>query len=197
MKKLRLKFIFLPVLLPVLFISMISGCSDDRSEANQLVEEGDALRSSAIDNLRRSTATMDGLVRDASAGRSLPAAQTKITTTKAIEDLNIALADLTARDAKLKSADALPLNDNYHAYLAQLRSSNDLLTATVNTAAEIPRLIEREQYSLAGWDEIKSQEIVSQIMSIEQQIDQMYKESETVRNRAEQLRKDSPADFGD
>lgn len=174
-----------------------AGCSDDRSQAGQLVKDSDTLRSSAVDTLRRSTATIDGLVRDASAGRSLPAAQTKATTTKTIEDLNVALADLTTRDAKLKSADALALNDNFHAYLAQLKTSNDLLTATLNTASEIPRLIEREQFSLAGWDEIKAQQIVSQIMSMEQQIDRMYKESEMLRNQAEQIRKDNPKDFGD
>ena len=174
-----------------------AGCTDERSEAGQLVKDGDALRSSAIDTLRRSTATIDGLVRDASAGRALPASQTKATTTSVVDDLNATLAGLSERDAKLKTADGMELNGNYHKYLTRLRTSNDLLTATLNTAAEIPKLIEREQYSLAGWDEIKAQQIVSQIISIEQQIDLMYTESEKMRNQAEQIRKDNPKDFGD
>ena len=174
-----------------------AGCTDERSEAGQLVKDGDALRSSAIDTLRRSTATIDGLVRDASAGRALPASQTKATTTSVVDDLNATLAGLSERDAKLKTADGMELNGNYHEYLTRLRTSNDLLTATLNTAAEIPKLIEREQYSLAGWDEIKAQQIVSQIISIEQQIDLMYTESEKMRNQAEQIRKDNPKDFGD
>ncbi|MFA5810350.1 MAG: hypothetical protein WC935_08495 [Thermoleophilia bacterium] len=187
---------FLVIALLALLLAF-SGCSDDHSQAGQLVKDSDALRSSAVDTLRRSTATIDGLVRDASAGRALPASQTKASTTKVVEDLNTALADLTSRDDKLKTADGLQLNDNYHKYISQLRTSNDLLTATINTASEIPRLIEREQYSLAGWDEIKAQQIVSQIMSIDQQINKMYTESEMMRNQAEQIRKDNPEDFED
>lgn len=188
--------IFLVIALLAL-LPAFAGCSNDRSEAGQLVKDGDALRSSAVDTLRHSTVTIDGLVRDASAGRALPVSQTKATTTSVVDDLDAALAGLGERDAKLKSAEALELNDNYHKYLSQLRSSNDLLTATLNTAEEIPKLIEREQYSLAGWDEIKAQQIVSQIMSIEQQVGVMYSESEKIRNQAEQIRKDNPKDFGD
>lgn len=78
-----------------------------------------------------------------------------------------------------------------------LRESNDKLTQTVSSALEIPELLQKEQYSLAGWDEIKTQAVVKQIYSVQQNIERLNGESETLRNQAEKLRQDHPEDFGE
>ncbi|MHB1324672.1 MAG: hypothetical protein ACYDGS_00575 [Thermoleophilia bacterium] len=176
---------------------MITGCTSDIDVANEAVRESDSLRTSAVEKLRKSTATMDGLVQGAAAGKALPATQTKIAADAAVADLNKALAELTARDQKLGSAQELGLNANYQEYLRLLRESNDKLRQTVSSALEIPELLQKEQYSLAGWDEIKTQAVVKQIYSIQQNIEKLNGESETRRNQAEKLRQDHPEDFGE
>lgn len=171
------------------------GCGNDTSAADKLVDESDSMRNSAVDKLRMSTGAIDSLVRSAAAGQTLPATQTKTTATTAVRDLNIALADLTARDRSLRTASEMPLSESYLEYLKLMRESNDKLTETVNTALEIPRLLEKEQYSLAGWDEIRTQEVVSQIYSMQDRVELLNSESELLRSRAEQIRKDNPKDF--
>ena len=173
----------------------LTGCASDASKANESVDEGDALRATAVDTLRKSTATVDGMVRAAAAGQALPADQTKTTTEAAIQDINDALGGLNTRGDKLTQSQSLPLNPTYQDYLRLLRESNDRLVDTLNAALEIPRLMEKEQYSLAGWDEIKTQQIVVQIDSMQQRIEQLYSESESLRNRAEKLRADNPDAF--
>jgi len=179
-----------------LLVLTASGCANDTSAADELVNESDSLRSSAVDKLRMSTGSIDSLVRSAAAGQTLPVNQTKSMATAAVEDLNNALADLTARDRDLSAASELQLNDNYLEYLKLMRENNDKLIETVNAALEIPRLLEKEQYSLAGWDEIRTQEVVKQIYSIQDRIEQLNFESELLRSRAEQIRSDNPKDFG-
>ncbi|MDO8737066.1 MAG: hypothetical protein Q7K29_08310 [Thermoleophilia bacterium] len=173
-----------------------AGCGSDTSAADKLMDESDSLRNSAVDKLRMSTGAIDNLVRSAAAGQTLPATQTKTTATTAVQDLNKALADLTTRDRNLRSASEMPLNENYMEYLKLMRESNDKLTETVNAALEIPRLLEKEQYSLAGWDEIRTQVVVSQIYSMQGRIETLNTEAELLRTRAEQIRKDNPEDFG-
>lgn len=177
-----------------LALLLLTGCGDT-SRANELSREADALRSSAVEKFRRSTAAIDGLVRSAAAGQSLPVNQIKSTTQAASQDLNAALAELTLRDGKLGDAEELGVGETYRDYLSLMKQSNDKLTRSLNVALQIPMLLEREQFALAGWDEIKTQTIVSQIYSMQQQIEYSYSESETLRNRAEQLRKDHPGDF--
>lgn len=180
----------------VLMTLAAGGCGNDTSAADKLVAESDNLRNSAVDKLRMSTGTIDSLVSSAAAGQTLPATQTKSTATTAVQDLNNALADLTARDRSLRAASEMQLNDNYQEYLKLMRESNDKLTETVNAALQIPRLLEKEQYSLAGWDEIRTQVVVSQIYYMQDRIELLNAESELLRNRAEQIRKDNPEDFG-
>lgn len=174
----------------------VAGCGD-ASEANRLVGEGESLRIAATDTFRKTTAAVDTLVRSAAAGKPLTSSEVKATTDAATEDLNSALADLTVRDARLAAAEDLELNDNYRQYLALLRESNNRLSEAMSTAMEIPVLLKKEQRSLAGWNEIKAQQILSQINVMEQRTEQIYSEAETLRNRAEQIRKDNPDDFGD
>lgn len=187
--------LLLAVAATALMATGLSACSDN-DEASRLVQEADSLRVSAVDKFRRSTASVDGLVNGAAAGQALPVNQTKITAEAAVEDLNRALAELTLRDRKLSEAEGLKVSDTYREYLALLKQSNDGLTETINVAQQVPRLLAEEQYSLAGWDEIKTEIIVNQVRGINQQIEQMYSESEMLRNQAEQLRKDNPGDFG-
>lgn len=186
----------LTLLAVALLTLAVGGCGGDTSAADELMDESDSLRNSAVDKLRMSTAAIDSLVRSAAAGQTLPATQTKSTATTAVQDLNKALADLTARDRDLRTASEMPLNDNYLEYLKLMRESNDELTKTVNAALEIPRLLEKEQYSFAGWDEIRTQVVVSQIYSMQDRIEMLNSESELLRSRAEQVRKDNPKDFG-
>jgi len=188
--------LILALLAGMLIVLSAAGCGDDRSAADKLVEESDTLRNSAVDKLRMSTGAIDNLVRSAAAGQTLPAAQTKTTATTSVQDLNKALADLTARDKNLRAASELQLNANYREYLKLTQQSNDKLTETVNAALEIPRLLEKEQYSLAGWDEIRTQVVVSQIYSMQDRVEQLNSEAELLRTRAEQIRKDNPKDFG-
>jgi len=176
---------------------MTAGCTSDIDVANETVRESDSLRTSAVEKLRKSTAAMDGLVQGAAAGKALPATQTRIAADAAVADLDAALAELSARDQKLKSAQELGLNANYQEFLRLLRESNDKLTQTVSSAQEIPELVQNEQYSLAGWDEIKTQVVVKQIYSVQQNIEKLNGESETLRNQAEKLRQDHPDDFGE
>ncbi len=192
--------ILLKLLVALLAAALLSlattGCGADTSAADKLVDESDSLRNSAVDKLRMSTGAIDSLVSSAAAGQTLPATQTRSTATTAVQDLNNALADLTARDRNLRAASEMQLNDNYQEYLKLMRESNDKLTETVNAALQIPRLLEKEQYSLAGWDEIRTQVVVSQIYSMQDRIELLNAESELLRNRAEQIRKDNPKDFG-
>ncbi|MHB9111200.1 MAG: hypothetical protein ACYC4D_01025 [Thermoleophilia bacterium] len=189
--------VFMLALMTALLLTIVSaGCGNDTSAADRLVDESDSLRNSAVDKLRMSTGAIDSLVTSAAAGQTLPATKTKTTATTAVQDLNNALADLTARDRNLRDASEMPLNDNYKEYLKLMRESNDKLTETVNAALQIPRLLEKEQYSLAGWDEIRTQVVVSQIYSMQDRIELLNAESEFLRNLAEQIRKDNPKDFG-
>jgi hypothetical protein len=185
------------VLIAIVLVAFASsGCGNDTSAADKLVDESDSLRNSALDKLRTTTGAIDSLVISAAAGQSLPASQTKTTATTAVGDLHNALADLTARDRNLKAASEMELNNNYQEYLRLMRESNDKLTETVNAALQIPTLLEKEQYSLAGWDEIRTQVVVSQIYSMQDRIELLNDESEFLRTRAEQIRKDNPGDFG-
>ena len=173
----------------------LSGCASDISRANESVDRGDAQRAAAVDTLRKSTASVDSMVRAAAAGQALPSDQTKLTTQAAIENINSALGGLSDRDAGLAQSQSLGLNPNYQEYLRLLRDSNGKLIDTLDTAMEIPSLMEKEQYSLAGWDEIKTEKLVTQIDSMQQDIEQIYSQSESLRNQAEKLRADNPGDF--
>lgn len=173
----------------------LAGCGSDIAGANESVDQGDALRTAAVDTLRKSTASVDGMVRAAAAGQALPSDQTKLATQAAIEDINNALSGLSDRDAKLSQSQSLALNPTYQEYLGLLRDSNSKLIGTLNAAMEIPSLMEKEQYSLAGWDEIKTEKIVTQIDTMQQDIEQIYSQSESLRNQAEKLRADNPGDF--
>ena len=172
------------------------GCASGVSEANRLVGEGESLRASAIDTFRRTTAAVDTLVRNASAGRPLTQNEVKAVTDTAVQDLNSALAGLAERNSKLNEAQGLGINDNYKDYLSLLKQSNNKLIEALNRAMEIPELLKKEQRSLAGWDEIKAQQILNQISVMEQSVEKAYAESETLRIQAEQIRKDNPGDFG-
>lgn len=186
-------FVILPLLVAAL---LVPGCTSGVSEANRLVGEGESLRASAIDTFRRTTAAVDTLVRNASAGRPLTQSEVKAVTDTAVQDLNSALAGLGERNSKLGQAEKLGINDNYREYLALLKESNNKLIEALNRAMEIPELLKKEQRSLAGWDEIKAQQILNQISVMEQSVEKAYAESETLRIQAEQIRKDNPGDFG-
>lgn len=187
----------LPVIVLAAIALPLSGCSNATSDANQVVRDSDAQRTSASDKLRKSTATIDDVVRGAAAGQSLPASQTKSTSDAAMQDLNSALADLAGRNTALTSAQSLTLGEKYQEYLSLLTQSNDKLTDTVNAALEIPRLLTKEQYSLAGWDQVRTQEVINEIHAIQQRIELLYSDSETLRSQAEKIRKDNPQDFGE
>lgn len=191
------------LVIPTLLLALVAlalmsaGCTSDIDVANEAVRESDSLRTSAVEKLRKSTAAMDGLVQGAAAGKALPATQTRTAADAAVADLDDALAELTTRDQKLGSAQELGLNATCQEYLRLLRESNDKLRQTVSSAQEIPELLQKEQYSLAGWDEIKTQAVVKQIYSIQQNIEKLNGESETLRNQAEKLRQDHPEGFGE
>lgn len=172
-----------------------AGCGNETGEADRLVGESEALRASATDTFRQTTARMDALVKDASAGQAISPAKMTEETDTARKDLDEALVDLTLRDQKLQAAaDAAP-GDRYREYVSLLKQSNEKMKAAINAALEIPTLLAAEKYSLAGWDEIKAQVIVSQIYAMEIKVEQAYSSAETLRNRAEQLKKDYADDF--
>jgi len=171
--------------------ALLSSCAGDRAQANQLVREAEDLRVAAADKLRKATLAVDGLVKNAAAGKVLPASQTKSTTEAALQYLQSAHHDLSQRAAKLDEAQQLNLSDNYNKYLPLLKANNDKLLETIDSAMEIPRLLEREQFALAGWDEIKAQQIVNQIYVMEINLDQAYTDAETIRGQAEQIKKDN------
>ncbi len=191
----RLKFMFMLVPLLAILFPAVSGCAGDNSRANTLVQEGEGLRASATAKLRNSTGALDGLIRSAAAGQTLPANETKATTDAAQQNLNQAMSDLADRDVKLKEAQDLALSDRYREYLRLLRDSNGKLTETVNAAMEIPKLLAEEQYSLAGWDEVRTQNVVNQIRAMQQDIERLNGESESLRSSAERIRHDNPGDF--
>lgn len=172
-----------------------AGCGGDSGQADRMVKEADELRVSAADRFRRSTAAMDGLVKSAAASQTLPVNQTRAATQTASDELTAALGELTLRDAKLGEAGALDLSDSYREYLALLRQSNNRLSETMNMAMEIPTLLKQEEYTVAGWDEIKTEIIVSQIRTMQGEIQAAFEQSELLRNRAEQLKKDNGGDF--
>jgi signal transduction histidine kinase len=193
----KIMFVSLLFLAVILTAVLFSSCAGDRAQANQLVREAEDLRVSAADKLRKATLAVDGLVKSAAAGKVLPPGQTKSTTEAAIQYLQSAHNDLSQRAAKLDEAKQLNLNDNYNKYLPLLKANNDKLLETINSAMEISRLLEKEQFSLAGWDEIKARQIVNQIYAMEINLDQAYTDAETIRGQAEQIKKDHPEDFRD
>lgn len=193
----KIMFVSLIFLAAILTAGFFSSCNGDRAQANQLVREAEDLRVAAADKLRKATLAVDGLVKSAAAGKVLPAGQTKSTTEAAIQYLQSAQNDLSQRAAKLDEATQLNLNDNYNKYLPLLKVNNDKLLETINLAMEIPKLLEKEQFSLAGWDEIKAQQIVNQIYVMEINLDQVYTDAETIRGQAEQIKNDHPEDFRD
>lgn len=183
------------IALLLLTVLVLAGCDERESEADRLVRESDALRESVTDTFRRTTARMDALVKDAAAGKAID--QTKMTeeTEAAKADLNDALADLSLREQKLQeAADAAP-NDRYREYVLMLKQSNEKMKDAINAALEIPTLLAAEKGSLTGWDEIKAKVTVSQIYAMEIKIEQAYAGAETLRSRAEQLKKDHAEDF--
>jgi hypothetical protein len=185
------------VLLAVLVAAALlaSGCSGGTTNANSLVTQADTLRVSAVEKFRRSTAAVDGLIRGAAAGQALPVNQTKQITDDAVNDMNGALAELTLRDDKLNSAATEDVSDRYKEYLDLLQQSNERLGETIRHSMAIPILLGKEQYSLAGWDEIKAQRIVNQVNQIQLDIERLYNESETMRVQAEQMKEQNPQDF--
>ncbi|MBE3068197.1 MAG: hypothetical protein IMZ73_12365 [Chloroflexi bacterium] len=178
-------------LLPVL----PAGCGGDDAQAARLVQEADALRVSVADTFRQTTAAMDSLVQGAATGHALPPNQTGDATQMAVSNLESALGVLTVRDSKLKEAQRLDLGATYQDYLTLLVQGNDKLTESISMTLEIPRLLEREQFALAGWDEIRTETVVNEIHGMQQQIQQVYADSESLRLRAEQLKKDNPGTF--
>jgi len=185
------------MLLLALMALFVAGCTDNISTANDLVQDSETQRLAATDKLRRSTASIESLVRSAAAGQTLPASQTLNTAAGAKDDLNSGLEELAGRDDNLSQAQALQLNDRYQEYLDLLKQSNVKLTDTLNKAMAIPQLIENEQIPLAGWDEARAKQVVVQIQSLQVDIDRLYNESELLRNQAEQLRRDNPEEFGE
>jgi cell division protein FtsN len=184
------------VILLAMLVTLAGGCSNEIPTANDSVKESESLRAAAMDELRKSTGAIDGLVRSAVAGQTVPAGETEAATAAIIENLNRALDYLTARDTKLQEAQKLDLNSNYQEYLRLLRENNDKLEETVSAIMDIPRLLEQEQDTLAGSDQAKTREVVNQVYKMQVQIGQLYRESETLRTQAEKIRQDSPGDFG-
>ena len=171
------------------------GCGGGAGAADELVTEADDLRVSATDKFRTSTASMDVLIKNAASGQALPASLTKETTEAAMADMKVAVEELTLRDRKLRDARGLEVGEKYKEYLAFLRQSNDKLTETINLAQQVPFLLQQEQFALAGWDEIKTKSVVGQVRSMQDMIQQSYNESEQLRGRAEQIKRDNPEDF--
>ncbi|MBE0429970.1 MAG: hypothetical protein IBX61_08910 [Thermoleophilia bacterium] len=178
----------LPVLLLVL---AVAGCGGDKAEADKLVKEADDLRLQAADGFRKSTAAIDGLVRSAAAGQVLPPNQTRAAVESASEELAAALGDLTMRDDRLKAAGELDIGSAYREYLDLLRRSNDRLSEALNMQLQTATLLEQEQFSLAGWDEIRAEIVISQIHGMQEDIQHVFSESEQLRNQAEQFKKDN------
>jgi hypothetical protein len=192
----KLSLILLSLLLPVaISAGLLSGCSGDRSQADRLSQEAETLRVSATDKLRQATVSIDGLVKGAASGSTLDPDQTQNTTAAAILSLTGGLDDLTQRGAKLDEAARLDLDAHYQDYLTQMKDNNAKLTDTLDAAMDIPRLLDQEQFSLAGWDQIKAQQIVEQIYKMELEIDQTYNTADTARIQAEQIKKDNPESF--
>jgi len=189
------KSIYILVLLALVIQLAASGCGNETAEADRMVKDADVLRLSAVEKFRKSTAAMDNLIRGAAAGKALPVNQTKEITDGAVSDSRDALEQLGLRDDKLKDAGFQNVSDKYKEYLQLLRDSNDKLRETMRHATAIPILLGNEQYSLAGWDELKAQTIVTQVTGIQFDIEKLYNESETMRNQAEQLRQDDPEAF--
>jgi len=202
----ELKRIPLPGKSPVLLAMMLglmalmaifaSSCANDVSTANELVKESESQRAAAMDELRKSTGAIDGLMHSAVAGQPIPANDTQATTAAIIDNLNRALGDLAARDARLQDAQKLDLNDNYQEYLRLLRENNSKLTDTVNAITMIPLMLQKDQETLAGSDQAKTQAVINQVYSLQIQIGQLYRESETLRTQADNIIQDNPGDFG-
>lgn len=197
MNRLRILFALIALLAAAVLIAAMSGCSGDNDQASRLARDADAERVLAADALRSSMLTIDTTMRNAVAGQPLPINQTTDDMTRISNQLNAGLAGLAEREAILNSAASLDISQNYRDYLKQLRTSNDLLTATLTTAQDIPRLILAEQYALAGWDEVRAQQVIGQIKATEELIAKLYGDAETSRNAAEQYRRDNPGEFGD
>lgn len=185
------------ILLVLLLAAPLSGlgCGSGTVDADRMVNEADVLRLSAVEKFRKSTASVDNLVRGAAAGQALPVNQTKQITDEAVSELNDALAELSQRDDKIISAGQQQVSATYQDYLNRLTDSNESLRQTMRHSMAIPILLGKEQYSLAGWDEIKAQTIVNQVTTIQLEIERLYNESETMRNQAEQMRQDNPEAF--
>ncbi len=176
--------------------ALLAGCSGDRSQADQLVQDGESLRQTAAGDFRQATLAMDGLVRDVDAGNPLKPDQTVSTTDDASQKLQAALDALAQRGDKLNQAAGLDLDRNYHQYLDQLQDNNSRLTDTMNAALAIPRLLKQKQYALAGWDQAKAAQVAGQVHQLEAQVGQQYSDADAVRNQAEQTRQDHPESFG-
>lgn len=183
------------LLVTTVFVPAGGGCADNESEADRLVRESDTFRTSATDAFRQTTARMDALVKDAAAGEAISPAKMTEDTDTAKMDLDSALVDLSLRDQKLQQASDVASNERYREYIALLKQSNEKMKTAINAALEIPTLLAAEKFSLAGWDEIKAQVIVSQIYAMEIKVEQAYGSAETLRNRAEQMKKDYEGDF--
>ncbi|MHB1391181.1 MAG: hypothetical protein ACYCXF_08130 [Thermoleophilia bacterium] len=179
----------LPGLLPA------AGCGGDNARASRLVQEANGLRVSVADRFRQTTAAMDSLVQGAAGGHALPPNQTKDAAQAATANLQAALDELSLRDGKLKDAQQLNLSTDWQDYLTLLIQSNDKLTASISMSLQIPRLLESEQYSLAGWDELRTQTVIKQIRDMQQLIQQTYADSESLRQQAEQRKQDNPQAF--
>ncbi|MHB0867664.1 MAG: hypothetical protein ACYC6B_06315 [Thermoleophilia bacterium] len=181
--------LMLPGLLPA------AGCGGDNAQAARLVQEADGLRVSVADRFRQTTAAMDSLVQGAGGGHTLPPNQTEDAAQAAADNLQQALDELTLRDGKLQEARQLDLGADWQEYLTLQVQSNDKLTAAISMSLQIPRLLENEQYALAGWDEIRTQTVIKQIRDMQQLIQQSYADSESLRQQAEQLKTDNPQAF--
>lgn len=180
------------LLLPAL---AAAGCGNETASADSMVKEADVLRLSAVEKFRKSTVAVDNLVRGAAAGQALPVNQTKQITDTAVSDLNAALDQLSQRDEMFRKAGAENVSDTYKDYLVRLEASNEKLRQTMRHSMAVPIMLGKEQYSLAGWDQIKAQTIVNEVTTIQLEIERLYTESETMRNQAEQMREDNPGAF--
>lgn len=187
-----------------LFIVLISAtlpwsaaCAGEVADADVRVDAGEILRTTAMDKYRKSAAIIDPIVINASRGIVVPETQTTAAMDFADENLNSALIDLTLRDNQLEGARGLGLDDTWQEYLSMLRESNEDLIDTINIRLDMKLLIANEPFALAGWDPVRTTQIVQSIQQMQEREQEKFTASEFLRQQAEQLRREYPGSFED
>lgn len=187
-----------------LFIVLISAtlpwsaaCAGEVADADARVDAGESLRATAMDKYRKSAAIIDPIVINASRGIVVPETQTTAAMDFADENLNSALIDLTLRDNQLEGARGLGLDDTWQEYLSMLRESNEDLIDTINIRLDMKLLIANEPFALAGWDPVRTTQIVQSIQQMQEREQEKFTASEFLRQQAEQLRREYPGSFED